>query len=162
MSDGIVARIVSEALDPSSVETNIDSGKQIDTLHPDPSKVVPPFTQYSELRNKPYSADYFKIGYYNMISEKYDPHNVYKNISEVEKYVTESIKTGKLVDDINTYRSLIDSIKNKLSIKDFLKPEQQLKIVGEYLRLKDKEKKQNEKLEKVKSSLLKVIGANNG
>jgi hypothetical protein len=112
--------------------------------------------------NQPYSADYFKVSYYDKLSPEIDHRDVYKNISEIESYVSGKIKDEKLLDDINTYNLIIEPIKHFLNINDQIKPEKQLSMISQYVKLKIQEKKHNEKLEKVKDAILKVTGEKRG
>ena len=161
MSDGIVARIVSEFQGKSEDNTPEVHHDQSSAIK-EPSKITPPFSQYSEINKKPYSADYFKVSYYDKLSPEIDHRDVYKNISEIESYVAGKIKDEKLLDDINTYNLIIEPIKHFLNINDQIKPEKQLSMISQYVKLKIQEKKHNEKLEKVKDAILKVTGEQRG
>lgn len=159
MSDGVIARIVSDiqgASQTTAPETHAE-GKTPDNPMREEAPVTPPFTKYSDINKHPYSADYFKIDYFNKLSSDVDFKNVYRNVSDIEKYVTEKIASNKLVDEITTYNNILGEIKNYLGIGNQVKPEEQLNLIAQYIKLKTKEDQYNDKIKKVKEELYKFI-----
>lgn len=163
MSDGVVARI-STAIPQTAADNKpeIHHTQQQDTIDKAEVNVIPPFTKYAEIKKVPYSADYFNVKYYNKLSPELDHKDVFKNISEVERYVSERIKDGKLKDDVTTYQQILDAVKRTLGIEDHIKAEDQLRMISQFMKLKTQEKMHNDKLEKIKEGLLKFIGDKRG
>ena len=134
------------------VVDNSDSGR-IDTIDKFDSKVEVPFSQYSEIRKAPYSAEYFGLDFWKQIEAdpKLDVHGLIGKVGLIEKYVAGVIAEHNLPDTTSSYHKVMDIVKNSLHIKDL--SQKSIERISEYIKLINKQKELDEKRRKFMEAL---------
>lgn len=120
--------------------------------------VTPPFTGYEEINHKPYSADYFKLDFWNELTDELDVNNIKADVKSIEKFITEKIGNERLDDDIFTYQRTIGEIESKLNLKDIDPGDHRLKKVADYIDVLMKQKKLSSKMNKLVEKVNAMFG----
>jgi hypothetical protein len=122
--------------------------RTIQTIEPtaskEPSKIEPPFSDYEQVKGKPYSVDYFKIGFWNELSPELDVSGIKGKVKTIEKYVNEEIKRLGFNNEVSNYDDIISGIKSALHINHNEQIEQQLTKIHDYIKILRKQHKAEE------------------
>jgi hypothetical protein len=134
-----------------------------------------PFSQYSAFNQVPYSVNFFKVDNYEHLNDITDIDGIRGKIETIENYIMKQIEENNLQDKLTTYNDIIESFmesigidKNETDISKLFKISKYIGMVGrkspmdikkDLIRKQEamnesfssKEKKYQEKVEKIKS-----------
>lgn len=140
----------------SSIVEEPSETSKIDVSNKNDKPGEPPFSGYSEIYNKPFTADYFKLDYYKELDDKTDVHNIRDKVTKIENYVKAEIKARRMKDTISSYKSIVENFFNLTG--DIEKNVKSLSRLAEYANLAYKKRELDDKYNK----LITNMGLNYG
>ena len=152
---GIVGKIAEADAQP---ETPRVPEKQIETIENKSSKAEPPLTEYINIKGHPYTVEYFDISFWNKLRPDFDPENTIKNVGIIEDYVSSEIEKREWASTPQSYRDIIDPIKDFIHMDDNISVGDKIDKIINYINITDRIKKENEKLNRLKTQLNKITG----
>lgn len=105
----------------------------------------PPLSIYEKMRERPYTAEYFKLTDWDALTDELDVLGTKEKARTVEEWVKEKIKREKLEDTTETYNEILDQYKDELGIKKTLKNDEKLDRIVKYIALLKKQRKLDER-----------------
>ena len=136
--------IIRETLDNKKAvdsEKSFDADDKIVTIDNKESYVAPPLDKYEELKQKPYTVDYFKIKFWDQLNPEIDVNKVGEKVKYIEKWVNSEIQRKGMNNTVDSYNELMAQMEQTLSLGNNEKVERKLGRLHEYLKVLGKQRK---------------------
>ena len=150
---GLVASVLNEMAQQAPAEPV--STEKVDTVPTVPSTAEPPLSKYTEIKGKPYTAEYLDIHFWDSLTPELDVDNTGKNVGMIEEYVAKEIDKRNLEDTVGSYREIMDEIKSFLNISANEKVEGRIDRYANYINMRNRQAKEEARHEKLMKRIFK-------
>lgn len=94
------------------------------------ASVEPPFTDYEKEKSKPFTVEYYQLG-----DTWKDPDGgFYKEVSLIEDYFKEQIKSGEIANTVSAVKSRIKEIEKVIHLNNEERPIMKISLTAAYLK----------------------------